>query len=58
MPPKKGGTGAIKQRQDLFNSQQGQTAVADVGGTMAMSHSPRTKASTQTKDSTGTKAGL
>ncbi|CAF2924253.1 unnamed protein product [Rotaria sp. Silwood2] len=55
MPPKKGGTGANKQRQHLFNSinaQQGQTAVADVGETMAISHSPRTKAST------GTKAGL
>ncbi|CAF2635693.1 unnamed protein product [Rotaria sp. Silwood2] len=38
MPPKKGGTGASKQRQHLFYSQQGQTAVADVGGTMAMSH--------------------
>ncbi|CAF4729434.1 unnamed protein product [Rotaria sp. Silwood2] len=55
MPPKKGGTGANKQRQHLFNcinAQQGQTAVADVGGTMTISHSPRTKAST------GTKAGL
>ncbi|CAF3108305.1 unnamed protein product, partial [Rotaria sp. Silwood2] len=35
MPPKKGGTGANKQRQHLFDSQQGQTAVPDVGGTMA-----------------------
>ncbi|CAF0997008.1 unnamed protein product [Rotaria sp. Silwood1] len=55
MLPKKGGTGATRQRQNSINSinaQQGQTAVADVGGTMAMSHNPRTKASA------GTKAGL
>ncbi|CAF3353123.1 unnamed protein product [Rotaria sp. Silwood2] len=55
MPPKKGGTGANKQRQNCVNSviaQDGQTAVSDVRGTMAMSHSPRTK------DSAGTKAGF
>ncbi|CAF3989682.1 unnamed protein product [Rotaria sp. Silwood2] len=60
MSPKKGGTGANKQRQHVvnsFNTQQGQTAVADVGGTMAMSHSPRTKASAGTKASVGIKAG-
>ncbi|CAF4827738.1 unnamed protein product, partial [Rotaria sp. Silwood2] len=55
MPPKKRGAGANKQRQHLFNSinaQQGQTAVADVEGTMTITHSPITKAFT------GTKAGL
>ncbi|CAF4755421.1 unnamed protein product, partial [Rotaria sp. Silwood1] len=40
------------------NVNQGQTAVADVRGTMAMSHNPRTKASATTKTSSGTKAGL
>ncbi|CAF4221376.1 unnamed protein product, partial [Rotaria sordida] len=52
MRPKKGGTGANKQRQSSVNSintQQSQTAVADVGGAMAMSHSPRTKASAGAK---------
>ncbi|CAF1222871.1 unnamed protein product [Rotaria sp. Silwood1] len=61
MPPKKGGTGAHKQIQNSINftsAQQGQTAVADVGGTMTMSHSPRTMASVGTKTSSGTKAGL
>ncbi|CAF4054046.1 unnamed protein product, partial [Rotaria sordida] len=47
MPPKKGGTNLSKQGQNLVNGEnviQGQTAVADVGGTMTMSHGPRTKA--------------
>ncbi|CAF2785617.1 unnamed protein product [Rotaria sp. Silwood2] len=61
MPPKKGRTGANKQRQDSINSvnaEQGQTTVDDVRGTMAMSHSLRTKNSLGTKTSSGTKAGL
>ncbi|CAF1024651.1 unnamed protein product [Rotaria sordida] len=52
MPSKKGGTGGNKQVQNHINSlnvQQGQTAVAVVRGTMAMSHSPRTKASAGTQ---------
>ncbi|CAF3231795.1 unnamed protein product [Rotaria sp. Silwood2] len=55
MPLKKGGTGVNKQGQNYINSInaiQDQTTVGDVRGTMAMSHSPGTKASA------GTKAGL
>ncbi|CAF1382748.1 unnamed protein product [Rotaria sp. Silwood1] len=61
MPPRKGGTNLSKQGQIYVNGEnvnQGQTAVADVGGTMAMSHIPRTKASATTKTSSVTKAGL
>ncbi|CAF1476924.1 unnamed protein product [Rotaria sp. Silwood1] len=61
MPPRKGGTNLSKQGQIYVNGEnvnRGQTAVADVGGTMAMSHIPRTKASATTKTSSGTKAGL
>ncbi|CAF4684098.1 unnamed protein product [Rotaria sp. Silwood2] len=55
MPPKKGGTNLSKQGQIMGkgeNVNQGQTAVADVRRTMAVSHSPRTKAAA------GTKVGL
>ncbi|CAF1563774.1 unnamed protein product [Rotaria magnacalcarata] len=61
MPPKKVGTDANKQGQNsinLTNAQQGQTAVADVRETMAMSHSPRTKGPAETKISSGTKTGF
>ncbi|CAF3056580.1 unnamed protein product [Rotaria sp. Silwood2] len=61
MPKKKGGTNLFKQGQIGINGEnvyQGQTAVADARETMAMSHSPRTKASATTKTSSGTKAGL
>ncbi|CAF3437417.1 unnamed protein product, partial [Rotaria sp. Silwood2] len=54
MPPRKGGTNLSKQGQIICNGEnvyQGQTAVADVRGTMAMSHNPRTKASATTKTS-------